>query len=79
MGQHATGRFRSAGSGKIDLFGIDLSAHAINHKIYKQELRLIVNTLANDLQYNLHQAGGEAGSHSNNNSLGGITRKAFAT
>lgn len=57
MSQDATCRFSSARGGKIDLFGIDLSADAINHEPYKQELRLIVNKVANDLQCNLHIPG----------------------
>jgi len=56
MGQHATGRFRTARGGKINLFRIDLSANAINHEIHKQQLQLIVNTVENDLQCKLQEA-----------------------
>ena len=56
MSQHAAGRFRAAGCGKIDLFRVDLSANTINHEIHKQQLQLIVNTVANDLQCNLQVA-----------------------
>ena len=53
MGQDASGRFSTARRGEIDLFRIDLSANAINHEIHKQQLQLIVNKVANELQSNL--------------------------
>jgi hypothetical protein len=53
MGQDASGRFSAARRREIDLFRIDLSANAINHEIHKQQLQLIVNTVANELQSNL--------------------------
>ncbi|CAM3720528.1 hypothetical protein LIHA111178_04905 [Litorimonas haliclonae] len=56
MGQHATGRFCTAGGSKVDLFRVDLSADAINHEIHKQQLQLIVNTVENDLQCKLQGA-----------------------
>lgn len=56
MRQYTAGRFSATRGRKIDLFRIDLSANAINHKTHKQQLRLIVNTVANDLQFNLQKA-----------------------
>lgn len=53
MSQDATSRFRTARGREIDFFRIDLSADTINHEIHKQQLQLIVNTVANDLQCNL--------------------------
>tara|TARA_R110002020_G_scaffold169832_2_gene359246 strand:+ start:2925 stop:3242 length:318 start_codon:yes stop_codon:yes gene_type:complete len=52
VGQDATGRFCTTRGGEIDLFRIDLSANAINHEIHKQQMQLIVNKVANDLQCN---------------------------
>ena len=51
MRQDAAGRFSTARRSEIDLFSIYLTTDAKYHTVFKYDLRMIVNNLANDLQF----------------------------